>query len=205
MPEGNGLRFHFGALQHSILCLAQFQTSGLQDSTTMLRQNNYRRSAQICWHESSVCTNDRIFNVLFFSGLDKLSSTLCIHFEENDIHTDSRMKMLNEVKMSIFMAVQFLKLIQEKVDQTYSLVINKVRAISHWYLLSMKIEKFVITSANREGRKIRNWWSWKKITIGTGRRAKDWSCRRFVNWSDCLWVGCGIHLHRKRNSSGHYQ
>lgn len=51
-------------------------------------------------------------------------------FGDEDLHSDLRMKLLNVTKMSVYVAVEFLKSFQEKIDKTYSLVIDKVMSFS---------------------------------------------------------------------------
>lgn len=68
-----------------------------------------------------------------FPGLTLVNNTLILLFEDEDIHSELRLKLLNVTKMSMYVTVEFLKSFQEKLDKTYSLVLDKVKKIISYF------------------------------------------------------------------------
>lgn len=62
-----------------------------------------------------------------------MNNTLILLFEDEDIHSELRLKLLNVTKMSMYVTVEFLKSFQEKLDKTYSLVLDKVKKIISYF------------------------------------------------------------------------
>ena len=144
--------------------------------------------------------------ILVLSGLSSLNITLHMLFQDDEIHSDSRMKMLNVTKMSIYIAVQFLKLMQEKVEHIYSLVINKVKNFISFcfFFHSTHNTSIILLVTYREDKKTPSFWSWKKNITGIGKKTKNWYCPSFVKLSNIPFIDCGIHQSRKKNSSGYW-
>lgn len=82
----------------------------------------------------------------YIAGLEQLNNTLYMLFEDEDLHPETRIKMLNVTKMTLYVTVEFLKSFQEKVDQTYSLVIDKVTSLLILYsIVSFQISAKIVT------------------------------------------------------------
>lgn len=63
---------------------------------------------------------------LVIAELEQLFNNLSIVMADDDLPSELRLKMLNVTKMILYSGIEYLKSFQEKIDKTYSLVINEV-------------------------------------------------------------------------------